>query len=134
MELHFEETPMTKVQIAWLPFLMWVMTIFLMFMAFQNMVFTPTLILSGVLGLICGTVFTTIEHRKIHGKEYEIHLLVTDTIIVIGVIAIPSIFLHLEESMSKLLLIFLSLFSLSPAIKATLIAFSHRRREDTDLV
>ena len=51
--------------------------------------------------------------------------LVTGLFIVLSIIVIPSVFLHLEESIAKLILISLAFFALLPIIQATFLTFRH---------
>jgi len=98
---------------------------FLVLIAFRNITFTAALIFSSTIGFICGAIFTVIGHRKAQEKEDEVLFLVTGLFIVLSIIVIPSVFLHLEESIAKLILISLAFFALLPIIQATFLTFRH---------
>jgi hypothetical protein len=114
-----------KVQSKLIIMLFWVFLIFLVLIAFRNITFTAALIFSGTVGFICGAIFTVIGHRKAQEKEDEVLFLVSGLFILLSIIVIPSVFLHLAESIAKLILIFLAFFALLPTVQATFLTFHH---------
>mgnify|MGYP001187735324 CR=1 FL=1 len=111
--------------------LLWVLVITSILIAYK-ITLTMGLILAGLtglVGLVCGSIFTVILCRKAQKKADQVRFLVESMCIAISVTLFLSMCLSIKENIMELIVIFLAFFILPTVIEATFIT---RRQSITD--